>query len=189
MPRARTTITAVTAVGLLGLYLWHALTPSPRAQVLAMVHVLQPCVRAVNRAVPLVTDTGPQQSSDATARALSALYAACSTAQGRLDAIPGNDHKAVLDPKKVGDVGGAYFGAEEALWQASGQDGDWREDVGFYVGQYGEGLHYFVLSAAPVLHVSPGCVAAALDWPAADADYGPWAIASPGCPRLPAILR
>jgi hypothetical protein len=51
----------------------------------------------------------------------------------------------------------------EALWQASQSD-HWYDDVSFYVGRYGEGIHDFVLSAAPVLDASLGCVAAALEW-------------------------
>ena len=87
----------------------------------------------------------------------------------------------------------------EALWQASGHNGDWREDVGFYAWDYGEGMLDFVLSAAPVLDVSPGCVAAALDWSAADTHIMGWSTADEhnvgwpsagaGCPRVPAILR
>jgi hypothetical protein len=47
MPRALIALVAVTAASVLGPSLWHAMTgPSPRAQALAMVHVLQPCVRS-----------------------------------------------------------------------------------------------------------------------------------------------
>ena len=142
-----------------------------------MVHVLQPCVRAVNRNLPLVT--GPQQSGGAAARALSDQDAACGTAWRRLGPQPG---------PASGAIGDAWFGASEALYQAS-QSGYWYDDVPFYVGNYGEGIHDFVLSAAPVLDVSPGCVAAALGWSAADARQTEWPIAGAGCPRLPAILR
>jgi hypothetical protein len=182
MPRALIALVAVPAVSVLGLYLWHTMTlPSPRAQraqVLALVHVLQPCVRAVNRTLPLLTP-GPQQDSGAAAHALADQYAVCSTAWGRLGPQPGTDSRAR----------GAWFGAMEALWQASGHNGDWREDVGFYAWDYGEGMLDFVLSAAPVLHVSPGCVAAALDWSTAVAHHRRWPSAGAGCPRLSAILR
>ena len=87
----------------------------------------------------------------------------------------------------------------KVFYQASGDDGNWPEDVSFYVGMYGEGIHDFVLSAAPVLDVSPGCVAAALDWSAADTHIMGWSTADEhnvgwpsagaGCPRVPAILR
>jgi hypothetical protein len=108
-PRARTTIVAVTAVGVLGLALWYTLKPpSPDAQVRAMAAALQPCVRATNRTAAIfdsqraVIRSGAFEALEVNphspfARALSDQAAACTTALRQLYAVPGFD-PATQDP-------------------------------------------------------------------------------------------
>jgi hypothetical protein len=180
-PRALIALVAVTAVSALGPYLWHAMTPSPRAQALAVVHAVQPCVRAVNQTVALLSR--PAASVSAIARAVSDQDVACDTAQRRMDAMAGTGDAGGAQMTPYG-LGGTVITYAETLTRG-GRPRSANDVRAMYAGtqddqfMFGSEMDLFALTTAHVLHVSPACVSAALD----PSTYGA------GCRRLPAILR